>query len=385
MPDDKTFRPRKANPNDEGSENTPFSGIDAVRAAAAAEDAQVQPESLSANPGIQISGKVPPDFLKTINQNRAAAAADRGEGVSDIKSGFNKMKSTEQPQRQQRFSEGPAQNQARQGGMSAQVKALIDGLKPKSVYEAIKLPSLGRFYDGTNGPADGIIHVRPMTGEEEQILATPRFVRKGIAINMIFQRCMEEGSFRAEDLLTVDRTYLLIWLRGISYSPDYDVEVKCPFTEKKFMTTINLNSLEVEECPNDFGPDLSDVLPTTGYKFNYRLSTGRDEQEIQEYRDRRMKMFGDNASDDTLLHRTAMLLNEIEGVDDKKELMTLIKHLPINDVAYIRNCVNEPPFGVETTVQVVSPYANEEFEIELPLEANFFFPKRRRKEKMEFQ
>jgi len=385
MADDKTFRPRKVNPNEDANqsgEDSPFSGIDAVRAAAAADDkGSAPPGSLNSNPAIQVSGNVPPEFLKVLNQQRNVAREDAGESISDLKTGFGKMKGNEQPKKAVRLSEGESPSLSKKTGQSAALSDLLGRLEPKrSLFEPIKLPSLGRFYDGTNGPADGIVGVRPMTGEEEQILATPRFVRKGLAINMIFQRCIEQD-FRAEDLLTVDRTYLLIWLRGISYSPDYDVEVKCPFTEKKFMTTINLNDLDVEECPNDYGPELIDVLPTTGYKFNYRLSTGKDEQEIQEYRDRRMKMFGDNASDDTLLHRTAMLLNDIEGVEEKKELMTLIKHLPINDVSYIRNCVNEPPFGVTTTVQVVSPYANEEFEIELPLEANFFFPKRRRKDR----
>lgn len=384
-----TFRPRKATPQDDANlsgEDSPFAGVDAVRAAASAgqNESVDAPESLSSNPAIKVSGNVPPEFLKALQHQRNTAREEGGESVADIKSGFGKMKGTEKPAAPRpRLSEGDNKTlNPKNSGQSAELKALIDGLKPKALFEAIKLPSLGRFYDGTTGPADGIINVRAMTGEEEQILATPRFVRKGMAINMIFQRCIEEN-FRAEDLLTVDRTYLLIWLRGISYSPDYDVEVKCPFTEKKFMTTINLNDLNVEECPGDYGPELTDVLPNTGYNFSYRLSTGKDEQEIQEYRDRRMKMFGDNASDDTLLHRTAMLLNNIEGVEDKKELMTLIKHLPINDVAFIRNCVNEPPFGVETTVSVVSPYANEEFEIELPLEANFFFPKRRRKERTE--
>lgn len=382
MPDDKAFRPtRRVVTNEDQAEDSPFTGIDAVRAAAAADDKEsAAPTPIANNPAIQISGKVPPEFLKKMSQQQSAAREEAGEDV-DVKTGFGKMKNNEiKPAARTRFSEGENKALNPRANQSPELTALINGLKPKALFEPIKLPSLGRFYDGTNGPSDGVIGVRAMTGEEEQILATPRFVRKGMAINMIFQRCMDQD-FRAEDLLTVDRTYLLIWLRGISYSPDYDVEVKCPFTEKKFMTTINLNTLEVEECPDDFGPDLNDVLPTTGYKFNYRLSTGKDEQEIQEYRDRRMKMFGDNATDDTLLHRTTMLLNNVEGVEDKKELMTLIKHLPINDVSYIRNCVNEPPFGVETTVSVVSPYANEEFEIELPLEANFFFPKRRRKEK----
>ncbi len=380
MADDKTFRPRKVTPNDDvnaSAEDLPFAGPEAVRQAAAADSGEHHVPQTD-NPGIQLSGNVPPQFLQMLNQQRNKQQFDESGG--DVPSGFGKMKSSKSATGPKKPSgNAPTLANGAQGA-SPELKALIDGLKPKSMYEPIRLPSLGRFYDDTNGPSNGILHVRPMTGEEEQILATPRFVRKGIAINMIFQRCIQED-FHAEDLLTVDRTYLLIWLRGISYSPDYDVEVKCPFTEKKFMTTINLNDLEVEECPSDYGPELVDVLPTTGYNFSYRLSTGKDEQEIQEYRDRRMKMFGDNATDDTLLHRTAMLLTNVEGVTDKKELQTLVKHLPINDVAHIRNCVNEPPFGVETTIQVVSPYANEEFEIELPLEANFFFPKRRRKER----
>ena len=145
---------------------------------------------------------------------------------------------------------------------SGQLKELLEGLKGSTtLYEEIELPSKGRFYDGTNGPTNGVVAIRPMTGEEEQILATPRFVRKGQAINMIFSKCMKDDHSPGNPL-TVDRTYLLIYLRGISYSPQYDVEVKCPECEKKFATTIDLNTLYVEPCPEDFGPDLTDVLPT---------------------------------------------------------------------------------------------------------------------------
>ena len=263
---------------------------------------------------------------------------------------------------------------------SSELAALMEGLKAQqTIYEEITLPSLGKFYSD-EGPTDGILHIRPMTGEEEMILATPRFVKKGMAINMIFQRCMQE-EYKPDDLLTLDRTYLLIYLRGISYSPNYDVEVKCPECEKKFSTVIDLNSLFVDTCPDDFGSELTDVLPKTGYKFIYRLSKGRDETEIQEYRDRRLKMWGDSATDDTLTYRTAQLLESIEGVTSKSELQTLIKNLPIQDVAYIRNCVNEPPFGVDTNVPITCPSCMQEFEVDLPLEANFFFPRRKKKEK----
>lgn len=249
------------------------------------------------------------------------------------------------------------------------------------LYEEIELPSLGKFYDGSDGPTNGKLHVRKMTGEEEAILATPRFVRKGEAVNMIFERCIQEN-IDPDALLTEDRTYLLIYLRGISYSPNYDVELRCPDTDQVFAETINLNSLFVDNCPPDFDEsNLSDTLPQSGFKFKYRLSRGRDETDVNSHRERMVKDFDrSNEADDTLIYRTALLVDHIEGLTDKMELQILLKRLPIADVAYLRSLINEPPFGVDTQVTITSPYTMQEFKVELPLEANFFFP-RLRKEK----
>ena len=96
-------------------------------------------------------------------------------------------------------------------------------------------------------------------------------------------------------------------------------------------------------------------MPKSGYKFTYRLSRGRDETAIQDHRDRQMRNFGDTAADDTLIYRTAQLVEEIEGLTDKKELKELIKRLPIQDVAYLRNITTEPPFGVDTKIDILCP------------------------------
>lgn len=389
---EETFRPRRPMAPQSHNDDVEFGGpgpmdgdgaealgrVEAMRRAVEAErggDSSPTPAggadvSEGGSP-FKVQGNIPPAFMQAMQRAKA------GDETPQPKRGFGKMggdRPQAQPKPQVRLTnegEGFTTN-------NEQLKSLIAGLKGSTaLYEEIELPSRGRFYDGTNGPRDGVLSIRPMTGEEEQILATPRFVRKGQAVNMIFQKCIKED-YRPENFLTIDRTYLLIYLRGISYSPDYDVEVKCPECEKKFATTIDLNSLYVESCPDDYGPDLQDVLPTSKYKFSYRLSTGRDEQEIQDYRDRRVKIFGDGAADDTLTHRTAQLLNEIEGLHDKRDLQTLIKNLPINDVAYIRGCINEPPFGVDTDVEIVCPSCLQEFQVDLPLEANFFFPRRKK-------
>jgi hypothetical protein len=351
---DETFRPQKRSISQEDIEGRE-SAADQLEAMAAMrqrvnENENEEDPQTSNTEGMQVTGNVPPAFKKAVAAKRESSKA-------------------------------PKQQEMRVTG-SGKLEELIAGIgmKGNMVYEPVELPSRGKFYNGEEGPTNGTIHLRPMTGEEEEILATPRFVKKGQAINMIFNRCMKEN-YDSANFLTQDRTYMLIYLRGISYTPSYDVEVKDPDTDQTFATTINLNELYVDYCDPAFGAEsLEDVLPTTEYKFRYRLAVGKDEKEIQDYRERRAKNFDlSNQADDTLLYRTAHLIEEIEGLTDKSEIQTLLRKLPIQDVAYLRTVVNEPPFGVDTKISITNPYTMRDFEIELPLESNFFFPRAKRK------
>lgn len=259
---------------------------------------------------------------------------------------------------------------------SDQFENLLQRLADKHHWEEFAFPSKSKFY--TSIPEK--IHVRAMTGEEEQILATPRWVKKGRAIDMIFQRCIRE-QIDTDQLLSIDRTHLLIFLRGISYTPEYDVEVKCGECGAKFTTVIDLNALEVEECPDTFSSEsLSGVLPASGFSYRYRLSTGSDEVAISTYREKRIQQYGDQSEDDTLLYRTAILLEEIEGLTNKKEIQFLLKRLPIADVVHLRNEISDPPFGVDTNLLILCPYCTEEFATDLPLETNFFFPRKKKED-----
>lgn len=260
---------------------------------------------------------------------------------------------------------------------NAKLDELLAGIKETVYkYEEVTFPSRGKFYDGNTAPQNGVIHVRCMTGEEEQILATPRYIKKGQAINMIFRNCVRE-SIQPEKLLTIDRTWLLIYLRGISYTPDYEVEVRCTECQTKFQTTIDLDQdLHVTKCPDDFGTEnLQDVLPKSGYKFSYRLATGLDENAIQDHKDRRIKNNVDGGHDDTWNFRASVLIEEVEGMNDQAAIQALISRLPIQDVAYIRTVLTDPPFGVDTKVTIICPNCAEGFQVEMPMDTNFFFPK----------
>ena len=256
-------------------------------------------------------------------------------------------------------------------------------------FEEITLPSLGMFYDGQNGPSNGKLHVRPMTGHEEEILATQRFVKKGQAVNMIFSRCVQE-KYNLEKLLIPDRTYLLIYLRGISYTPSYDVQLKCPDCENKFEETIDLDSLDVNVCSKDFTLEsMKGILPTTNLNFSYKLPTDEDEKKVQDYRDQKTRMSKhfdtSGQTDDSLLYRMSILINELAGFSDTNEILQIVRNLPMNDVSHLRNLINFPPFGVDTNIVIHCPNCSSEFEVDLPIESNFFFPRSKPKVKEEKQ
>lgn len=349
-------------------------------------------------PPIMMKGKVPPQLQQQLNkqqfqpqpQQPKFTEFQQEEGLSDAQQMHQAAKRLlnrpQQEQSQQPFN--PASfdpnkqmqrfdpNEAKFGQFKDQnFESILRKLAGHSTYEQIELPSRGKFYTRGEGPANGVLHIRKMTGHEEQILYTPRYVKQNQALNMVFKECIGE-QINPELLLSEDRTYLMIYLRGISYTPQYRVEIQCPSCTKPFETDIDLGSLDVNYCPDDFTLEsLTDTLPTSGLRVRWRLATGRDDTLVTEHRETRIKQWGDRVADDTMLYRSSLLIEEIEGVVNKTHIQHILERLPINDMAYIRELLNEPPFGVKTKVGMICPHCAHEFETEMPMELSFFFPK----------
>lgn len=343
---DDVYRPQRKSVPQEGTPEANLNKLEQIKEIARMSeqsmDRDVQQDYQQDDGRTQFTGNIPPKFQEMINKNKMAQQAN-GMPTDDT------------------------------------LQRLINKARAETTrYDEIQLPSLGKFYDGINGPSDGIVHIREMTANEEQILATPRLVHRGTALDMVFGQCIQEN-FNTQNFLSQDRIYILIYLRGISYSPEYDVEVRCPFTSSTFSTTIDLNSLPVENCPDDFGPlDLTCVLPKTKFRVSYRLPTGIDDAKIQEYSEKTKKEF-DMPIDDTLLYRSSLLINEIEGVSDKIQIKRLLKELPAQDLNHLRNATTDVPFGVNTKIPLISPFTLQEFEAELPIGISFFSPRTKKK------
>lgn len=348
--------------------------------------------------GIQMTGNVPPQVQSAMQQNPQFSNHPLNQPfqqqneapLTDVQAMYqNARKLMKNPQEQQQQVQqfNPEFNPQQTVQQMAQQNKFNDLKDPRyeevmrklagksGNYSEIELPSRGRFYLRGEGPNNGVLHIRPMTGAEEQILVTPRFAKKNQSLNMVFKECIGE-QINPELLLSEDRTYILIYLRGLSYSPIYDVELKCPDCTKLFQSKIHLNSLDVDMCPDEYGPEeLVDTLPNSGLTIRYRLSTGRDEVLVQEHRDKRIKDWGADVADDSAIFRAALLIEEIDGINNKTMIQQIVARLPISDMSYLRELLFEPPFGVNTKVGTICPHCSHEFEVEMPMELSFFFPK----------
>jgi hypothetical protein len=329
--------------------------------------------------GISVTGNMPPGMQQMLQQRLAEVNTAQAE-----ESGRQTQPNPNAPFQTPQQLPPHQQENARQlqpGELMTNdphLNALLNALNTQN-YERVPLPSKGRFYHDEDQPMGGEVHIRPMTGQEETILSTARLMRQGRGIEMIFRNCLMEKHINPEKLLSVDRTYLLIYLRGISYGHIYEVTVKCPECGHSFDHDINLN-LPVDYCPDNFHEDsLAKTLPKTRFTFRYHMMTGAHETEISAYRDRKTKF--SNATDDSFLYKASLLIDEIGNdnakVNNRHAIQSLMERLPVADINYIRNTLNNPPFGVDTELIVPCPACGHEFPVELPYEANFFFPKER--------
>lgn len=220
---------------------------------------------------------------------------------------------------------------------------------PADVEIEVDLPSEGRVYnlDESNGP----ITLRPMNFDDEKsILASPN----SDPINTILQRCLK--NIKVHDLLPMDKLYLIMKLREISYGNDYSCLLICPKCSAENPTTVLLSDLPVNPVPDDFQDPIKITLPKIGKEATVKLPRVRDEQS-----------FSDGTWTDSLWR----FVVSIDEYTDKSIISEVINKLPLVDVKTIVAAITTT-YGVETKVKLQCGSCGGASVVDLPIGANFF-------------
>lgn len=247
----------------------------------------------------------------------------------------------------------------------------------------VEVPSHGFLYKGITDDKElpkGVVRLRPLTLAEEKIMTTDRFVKQGVALDMVLENCIK-SEVDPTDLLSSDRVYLLFYLRGMSYGLEYSFDVKCYHCGHNFQQDVEIDKLPVKEWENatDASEPIEGEFPMSGATFKAHFMRGSDEKTLME-KERELRAYDESdtgASDSLLLLIDEITLPDGEtlGPADKEDF---INHMVAGDTDYFREIMRERGCGIQQLEHIYCPRCEGELEFNVPLGRNFFRRPRQR-------
>lgn len=250
-----------------------------------------------------------------------------------------------------------------------------------STTEAVPLPSRGLFYPpGHPLCGEEYIEIRYMTARDEDILTSPSLLKNGTALDKFTQGLICDPRIKIDDLLVGDKSAIMIAARITGYGPDYDVVVTCPECGEESDHTFDLSDYEkyyttvgdtVEGFYLNGNNRYEVVLPASGYTVELKMATSRDEQRLN--RSQKMKAknkLAETNSTDFL----KLVIHSIDGDIDRNNISQKVMDLPARDSRFLRKHFPEVSPNLDLKETFECQYCGTETEMEVPLEAGFFWP-----------
>tara|TARA_R110000824_G_scaffold232537_1_gene420648 strand:- start:1126 stop:1896 length:771 start_codon:yes stop_codon:yes gene_type:complete len=232
---------------------------------------------------------------------------------------------------------------------------IADLLKDVPIQDAIgvELPSRNKFYKLLNGAQQ--IFVRPMTFADEKALVSTKHANVDV-LNVLLARCV--SNVDVPSLLLMDKLFLIMKIREISYGNDYKVTINCPSCRRENKVSFDLSLLQTRFIEEDFEIPIPVKLPVLKKEITIRLPRVADEGYLQ------------NAE-----ISAANLWRFIESVDGhtKKTIVSgVLGKLPIKDMHTILKTINSDNYGIDPNVRFACTYCSHHEAMELPISADFF-------------
>tara|TARA_R100001082_G_C4364176_1_gene160970 strand:+ start:2778 stop:3638 length:861 start_codon:yes stop_codon:yes gene_type:complete len=247
--------------------------------------------------------------------------------------------------------------------------------------EFVELPSGGKYYR-ENHPLHNkdVVEMKYMTAKDEDILASPALLRKGLAIDRLLENLIVDQNINVQDLLIGDKNALLISARISGYGNDYAVGVECPACGEGIQHEFDLSEIKINpgvSTEDDDRITTTDAgtfvveLPRTKYPVEFRLLTSGDENYLQKAADNLKKYKLPDAASTTLLKQIVIAVN---GVMENSEISGFIDNMPAQDARFLRACVQIVTPNVDMSQEIECSSCGAVTEMEVPFTSEFFWP-----------
>ncbi len=247
--------------------------------------------------------------------------------------------------------------------------------------EFVELPSGGRFY-GEGHPLHGqdTIEIKYMTTKQEDILTSQTLLKKGVAINRMLQSLLVTPELDVKDLLIGDKNALTVAARISGYGPDYKVQLTCPSCNHVGEAAVDLQQSITVVDGTDWGELAIEngenntfiiTLPKTGVRQQVRLMNGHDEARIVEEAKKQKKH---KLAVSTLSDQMKRVTVSVNDITDRARISDFISKMPALDARYFRKAYQKATPSVRLMHDHVCPQCDYESDLEVPLQAEFFWP-----------
>lgn len=221
--------------------------------------------------------------------------------------------------------------------------------------------------------------LRKMTGKEEAILADRRYQRNGgKLVTELLHSCLlrlgelpKNGRGTVSGMYSVDRNFLLLKLRSITFGAELEAGYTCPSCGEQMKVTEDLDDLPVRALPEGESPDDIVLELEDGYvdkegqvhtSMTLRLPTGEDEEAVAPQL-RQNASLGKNA----LLARCLRSLGDLPRHRLEALGPRIMAELTMTDRRRIDRALNEGAPGVDLVRHMECPGCGNEFKSTLDL------------------
>lgn len=239
-------------------------------------------------------------------------------------------------------------------------------------YELVKLPSKGVFYPNQVDE----VKIEYLTSRDEDLMTTPSFIEDNSMIDRLLERKIVDKSIKPRDLLSGDRSAILLFLRASSYGHNYKVMVTDPRTGNQFEDTVDLRKLkykEVKELP-DSNREFSVELPMRKKLVKFKLLTSGEEQLIMKNAEAKRQAYGEEVLEYNTLRLKASIV-EIGGKRDRSYIDRFVDVMPALDAYTIRMKILDVSPDVDMSYEFKAKDGYK-FTSPLTMGIDFFFPSR---------
>jgi hypothetical protein len=240
----------------------------------------------------------------------------------------------------------------------------------------VKLPSRGLVY-----PPESPLYrcesldIKAVTAKEENILASPALIKKGIVLTELMRACITNRSVDPDSMLVGDRNAVLVSIRASAYGPRYGATVTCPDCGESEdydfdISKITLKTLDVDPVGGPGTNEFSFTLPVSGKEVQFRLLDAGGVAKLDRDTDAVKKKTG---REQNVTMRLIAQVTKIQGVETKN-LPRAIENLAARDAKALRSYMDKIAPGVDMEQEFVCSSCGKANEVEIPVGTDFFWP-----------